>query len=511
MRLLSRKSELRGLARRPGPGGAAARQALEADAGLPRAGPRAVELLQQRDHPLVARRGRGRPPATRSRRSATVYKETAYGLAGIAGESRSQDANGQYIRVAGGGGTNTVTTLGQAWSRRSPAVTRSRHVAFDLLGAVPAPGPRRRRRSGPTPPVRTRRRPTCAAASGAAAVAVAGRRTRRLAAAGVPAAQAGKIARPLERDPRRQSSEYGDAARPTATTRPHARSKKDLDKSVKRFYKEVRAADGHRDPQAPPRLRRARPAARRRRSPSPTTSSRSSACGSRSSRSGPSSSRPSSRPPRPSSPARARRSGSPASRSATSTRSSSRTARRSSPSASTATTCPSTRTRPMLLRPTTGLKDMFFQLDPGSRSAGEIEEGGTIPLANTAPGRQPRRDPRRARQRHPGLPAAAARPAPARASTGAARTSARCSARWARSTATSASSTPRSRSARPTCARLITNFNQLTGAVGKADSDLTRLVESSATALGAIAEQDPNVQRAVGAAARARSSSRARP
>ena len=28
---------------------------------------------------------------------------------------------------------------------------------------------------------------------------------------------------------------------------------------------------------------------------------------------------------------------------------------------------------------------MFFQLDPGSRDAGEIPEGGTVPLANTAP------------------------------------------------------------------------------------------------------------------------------
>lgn len=37
-----------------------------------------------------------------------IYKETAYGLAGIAGESRSGDANGQYIRIVGGGGTNTV-------------------------------------------------------------------------------------------------------------------------------------------------------------------------------------------------------------------------------------------------------------------------------------------------------------------------------------------------------------------------------------------------------------------
>jgi phospholipid/cholesterol/gamma-HCH transport system substrate-binding protein len=37
-----------------------------------------------------------------------VYKETAYGLVGIAGESRSGDANGQYIRVQGAGGVNTV-------------------------------------------------------------------------------------------------------------------------------------------------------------------------------------------------------------------------------------------------------------------------------------------------------------------------------------------------------------------------------------------------------------------
>jgi phospholipid/cholesterol/gamma-HCH transport system substrate-binding protein len=39
----------------------------------------------------------------------------------------------------------------------------------------------------------------------------------------------------------------------------------------------------------------------------------------------------------------------------------------------------------ILLRPRTGLNDMFFQLDPGSKSAGEIPDGGTVPLANTAP------------------------------------------------------------------------------------------------------------------------------
>jgi hypothetical protein len=41
----------------------------------------------------------------------TVAQETGYGLAGIAGESRSGDANGQYIRVAAGGGINTLFSL----------------------------------------------------------------------------------------------------------------------------------------------------------------------------------------------------------------------------------------------------------------------------------------------------------------------------------------------------------------------------------------------------------------
>jgi ABC-type transporter Mla subunit MlaD len=37
-----------------------------------------------------------------------VFETTGYGLTAISGESRSGDANGQYIRVQAGGGTNTV-------------------------------------------------------------------------------------------------------------------------------------------------------------------------------------------------------------------------------------------------------------------------------------------------------------------------------------------------------------------------------------------------------------------
>ena len=39
----------------------------------------------------------------------------------------------------------------------------------------------------------------------------------------------------------------------------------------------------------------------------------------------------------------------------------------------------------ILLRPRTGLQDMFFQLDPGTKSAGVIPDGGTVPTKNTAP------------------------------------------------------------------------------------------------------------------------------
>ena len=39
----------------------------------------------------------------------------------------------------------------------------------------------------------------------------------------------------------------------------------------------------------------------------------------------------------------------------------------------------------ILLRPKTGLKDMYLSLDPGTKSAGEVPEGGRISVANTLP------------------------------------------------------------------------------------------------------------------------------
>jgi phospholipid/cholesterol/gamma-HCH transport system substrate-binding protein len=39
----------------------------------------------------------------------------------------------------------------------------------------------------------------------------------------------------------------------------------------------------------------------------------------------------------------------------------------------------------ILLRPKTGLKDMYLALDPGTKAAGEIKDGGSVPVANTLP------------------------------------------------------------------------------------------------------------------------------
>jgi phospholipid/cholesterol/gamma-HCH transport system substrate-binding protein len=39
----------------------------------------------------------------------------------------------------------------------------------------------------------------------------------------------------------------------------------------------------------------------------------------------------------------------------------------------------------LLLRPKTGLKDMYIEMDPGNKSAGAVPDGGTLPVSNTLP------------------------------------------------------------------------------------------------------------------------------
>ena len=67
-----------------------------------------------------------------------VFEETAYGLTGIACESRSGDANGQYVRVEAGGGTNTVKIPNAVPSMNGVGLQDAVGLTpFPILGSMP--------------------------------------------------------------------------------------------------------------------------------------------------------------------------------------------------------------------------------------------------------------------------------------------------------------------------------------------------------------------------------------
>jgi phospholipid/cholesterol/gamma-HCH transport system substrate-binding protein len=66
--------------------------------------------------------------------AAKVYQETAYGFTGVAGESRSGDANGQEFRVLGGGGQNTIAPF----NTPDIAAPLTGVTPFSFLGSQPA-------------------------------------------------------------------------------------------------------------------------------------------------------------------------------------------------------------------------------------------------------------------------------------------------------------------------------------------------------------------------------------
>ena len=149
-----------------------------------------------------------------------------------------------------------------------------------------------------------------------------------------------------------------------------------------------------------------------------------------------------------------------------------------------------------LIRPRTGLQDVFIELDPGTRSAGKFEDGNTIRLANTAPevnldqvldaldadtqaylktliigfGQGVKGQSRNLGRVLGGL-------GPIN------RELARLNSEVA--------------TRRHNLARLVHNLNVLTGTVAQHGNDVANLVDSSNAALGAIARQDANVQRTV--------------
>jgi hypothetical protein len=92
-----------------------------------------------------------------------VYKETGYGLVGISGESRSGDANGQYIRVQPGGGTNTVVSSPSSGTEQQFGV-----IPFDILGSAPNISDSAKTPFRPTQPCEQQEPPNLASSMGPA-------------------------------------------------------------------------------------------------------------------------------------------------------------------------------------------------------------------------------------------------------------------------------------------------------------------------------------------------------
>lgn len=150
----------------------------------------------------------------------------------------------------------------------------------------------------------------------------------------------------------------------------------------------------------------------------------------------------------------------------------------------------------MLLRPQTGLEDMFFQLDPGTRAAGEVDEGGTLPVTNTAPDVE----------LHEILEALDADTqaylrlllvGAGKGLDGRGRDLGELLGSLGPINRDLKRLNQKVAERKREFARLIHNFNRLTQEVGRSEDDLAELVSASNASLGAIAEQDLSVQRTV--------------
>jgi phospholipid/cholesterol/gamma-HCH transport system substrate-binding protein len=131
LRQLISKNELRGLIKDLGP--TVPKLAALSKASLPFL--EETRLLSSCFNHVVIPWSNTKVPNTDSDPAAAeVYKETAYGLVGVAGESRSGDANGQEFRVLGGGGPNTIAPFS------SPDVNGALTgvAPFQFVGSEPA-------------------------------------------------------------------------------------------------------------------------------------------------------------------------------------------------------------------------------------------------------------------------------------------------------------------------------------------------------------------------------------
>ena len=124
-----------------------------------------------------------------------VFQEGVSGLPGLAAESRSGDANGQWARVLAGNGAN-VYALGGVDNAARPAL---RDHELPAHGGQPAQGPNGRR-PATTCPARRRRRPTWPRTAGPAPSQVASGQFSPLQAALNQANQFEGVAKNLDRE-----------------------------------------------------------------------------------------------------------------------------------------------------------------------------------------------------------------------------------------------------------------------------------------------------------------------
>jgi phospholipid/cholesterol/gamma-HCH transport system substrate-binding protein len=149
-----------------------------------------------------------------------------------------------------------------------------------------------------------------------------------------------------------------------------------------------------------------------------------------------------------------------------------------------------------LVRPRTGLQDVFIELDPGSRAAGEFSEGDTIPASNT----EPQIDLDQILEALDADTQAYLRMlivGGGQGLKGRARDLGKVLGSLGPINRQLARLNSEVATRRANLANLIHNFRVLTGSIARHDDEVAQLVDSSNAALGAIAEQDLNVQRAV--------------
>jgi phospholipid/cholesterol/gamma-HCH transport system substrate-binding protein len=149
-----------------------------------------------------------------------------------------------------------------------------------------------------------------------------------------------------------------------------------------------------------------------------------------------------------------------------------------------------------LIRPRTGLQDVFIELDPGTKSAGNFNDGDTIPLANTAP--EVNLD--QVLSALDGDTQAYLRTLIVGAGQGLkgrSRDLGKLLGGLGPINSELARLNSEVATRRHNLARLIHNLNLLTGTIGQHGDELAQLVGSSNAALGAIAREDSHVQEAV--------------